>query len=539
MYDCARTQLATGSVPAHSTNEIDRSWRSGAAGTQSDFEQWSLSPDGAGSAPCVLGHKTVYTRRKAGAECYIGPDFDNHGTVTTNCPCTADDFECATNYILEGDKCVPGPNAAPVRQPAYCPLGTTYQVPSGYRRVPATTCEGGLQLDAPLEKPCEAGAPTAAPPSVPPEDDVRSVTNELPVDHITAIHYFPRSERILLLDNLGGVWLSKDNGGQWTPAYQATPAADSGAAATGRVSHITMHPFDDRAAVLIIPSGGSKITWDGGDSWSLLGGSDVQPYTGDYAEQLAFHRTRPNWMVYIVNDCTDFCKGVAMLSKDGGHTFTKMKAYARRCVFASASAAPVPEPDALLCHVDDEGGTQSPIHSHSLYRSTTAFASATQVDTDVVEVMAFQKFFVYGKVMPSGSMTLHVSTDGGATFATAVFPDGFNTDHMVYNFVEAVSVHAMFLDVVRRPSTIGNGAVVWDYVGSLFSSDSRGTSFELVLDATSNTDQYTDVERVAGVDGVLLANQVTNPEEVLGGLPALVRTLISFNDGASCSRLMI
>ena len=53
---------------------------------------------------------------------------------------------------------------------------------------------------------------------------------------------------------------------------------------------------------------------------------------------------------------------------------------------------------ALLCHVDDEGGTQSQYHSHSIYRSTNLFSSAEQIATDVLEFMAFQKFIVYAMV---------------------------------------------------------------------------------------------------------------------------------------------
>ena len=124
------------------------------------------------------------------------------------------------------------------------------------------------------------------------------------------------------------------------------------------------------------------------------------------------------------------------------------------------------------------------------------------------------------------TLSLYVSVDGGLTFGPAEFPEGFATDHMVYNFVEAVSLHAMFLDVVA--DTRGSSMQLF---GALFASNSHGTAFELVLANTSNTNYAPDVERVASIDGVIVGNQITNVDDVVDGLPALVRTLISFDEG--------
>ena len=161
------------------------------AGTDSDFEDWSPL-DGTGQPACVLGRQTSYKRRKATAACAIGADFDDTGRVTVaSCSCTADDFEWYTAHCaLPGgagqwwrgltrpplrvyeDQTVPRrrrtlsdvgytPQAdgtcatsSPPLQPANCPDGSTYTVPSGYRRLPATSCQGGVALDTAVTKPC-------------------------------------------------------------------------------------------------------------------------------------------------------------------------------------------------------------------------------------------------------------------------------------------------------------------------------------------------------------------------------------------------
>ena len=62
--------------------------------------------------------------------------------------------------------------------------------------------------------------------------------------------------------------------------------------------------------MLLIPYGGSKVTWDGGDTFAILGGSAaVKPFLGDEAEPVFFHRSEPSWIGYIVSNCDGGCHG--------------------------------------------------------------------------------------------------------------------------------------------------------------------------------------------------------------------------------------
>lgn len=72
--------------------------------------------------------------------------------------------------------------------------------------------------------------------------------------------------------------------------------------------------------------------------------------------------------------------------------------------------------------------------------------------------------------------------------------------------------------------------------GRLFKSNSEGTHFSLQLDNTNrNAMQLVDWEKIGGIDGVILANQVTNIDSLARDGEKHIRTLVSFNDGGSWS----
>ena len=71
--------------------------------------------------------------------------------------------------------------------------------------------------------------------------------------------------------------------------------------------------------------------------------------------------------------------------------------------------------------------------------------------------------------------------------------------------------------------------------GTLFVSNSNGTFFvESLADTNRNEDGYVDYERVYGVDGIGIANVVSNALDVeRRGTPKKLKSLITFNDGSS------
>ncbi|KAK7203460.1 hypothetical protein BZA70DRAFT_282547 [Myxozyma melibiosi] len=122
-----------------------------------DFELWTPAKT-PGDTSCLFGHKTEYRRKIPNHFCYIGDVIPQPHSVSTNCTCERQDYECDANYRLANDgscQLVPGynpPNHA--QQCAENPNLIEYFEPTGYRRIPLTTCAGGLNLDQITSKAC-------------------------------------------------------------------------------------------------------------------------------------------------------------------------------------------------------------------------------------------------------------------------------------------------------------------------------------------------------------------------------------------------
>lgn len=119
--------------------------------TDDDFERWYARSTS--DSECLMGHKQWYKRRKLDAKCYVGDKFTDPVGHEESCKCTAADFECDFNFVLQNGKCVAaGPETVPAgvcKDP-----GDKYMGSSGYRKIPGNTCTEGEQLDEKIEKPC-------------------------------------------------------------------------------------------------------------------------------------------------------------------------------------------------------------------------------------------------------------------------------------------------------------------------------------------------------------------------------------------------
>jgi Sortilin, neurotensin receptor 3, len=70
--------------------------------------------------------------------------------------------------------------------------------------------------------------------------------------------------------------------------------------------------------------------------------------------------------------------------------------------------------------------------------------------------------------------------------------------------------------------------------GNLLKSNSNGTYYGLSLDHVNrNTQGYVDFEKMIGIDGVVVVNIITNPEEAARSGKKKLQTRISHNDGSS------
>ncbi|KAI1214041.1 Oligoxyloglucan reducing end-specific cellobiohydrolase [Annulohypoxylon truncatum] len=124
---------------------------------KSDYELWSpqhpLQPNG-----CLFGHKNQYLRKKKDRKCYNSYKLQHLYNVE-NCECTRQDFECDYNFEMDNHgHCALVEGLKPLDPEQVCkekPDEIEYYEPSGFRRIPLTTCKGGFEADKVLQAhPC-------------------------------------------------------------------------------------------------------------------------------------------------------------------------------------------------------------------------------------------------------------------------------------------------------------------------------------------------------------------------------------------------
>ncbi|KAE8449229.1 hypothetical protein EG329_008396 [Mollisiaceae sp. DMI_Dod_QoI] len=100
---------------------------------------------------CLFGHESQYHRKRTDRTCYNGRMIPHLHDIARNCSCTRRDFECDFNYERQSDgSCDLVANLSPPDPSLICAVEEDrieYYDPTGYRRIPITTCVDGLQMD--------------------------------------------------------------------------------------------------------------------------------------------------------------------------------------------------------------------------------------------------------------------------------------------------------------------------------------------------------------------------------------------------------
>ncbi|KAL9003755.1 MAG: hypothetical protein Q9188_003395 [Gyalolechia gomerana] len=124
---------------------------------ESDYYVWEPSHPSQNNN-CLFGHVAQYHRKHPDRKCYNGRSIQHLHDIARNCECTRADFECDYNFEPAKDgSCKLVSGLQPPDHSKICkedPKRISYFKPTGYRRVPLSTCEGGNELDKYEEVPC-------------------------------------------------------------------------------------------------------------------------------------------------------------------------------------------------------------------------------------------------------------------------------------------------------------------------------------------------------------------------------------------------
>ncbi|KAI8050565.1 hypothetical protein BDF22DRAFT_695641 [Syncephalis plumigaleata] len=452
-----------------------------------DFELWqvrSMLP----SAQCLMGQKTWFWRKKQTVTCYVGGRLDVPAKKES-CPCQEHDYECDYNYIRNGKReCVlNGKERIP---PGQCiEAGAKFTGSSGYRLITGNSCdrEQGVKLDEPTEKPCPEDRVTK-----PPEGKItytETIFNSLLGDIIS----FKNSTTMLLKTLDGHLWRSSDEAASWKKIKL-----------TGSVVYAATHPLIHYAYV-ITDQDKVYITKDRGSNFDLI--TTPLPPNKLNLPWFEFHTTKPSSFLFTGSTECPGCHTEVHVTHDDGKTWHLVKSWAQSCVSQDKLAGKSTDDNILV-----------------LQLMTESDRSWRQLLNRVNDMYLYDAFVLATTVIQGNELNIYTSSDG-IKFTPAQFPPNLSVNGPAFTLLTSGS-GALFIDIVSRRTPDKS-------YGTLFSSNYNGTKFSVSL-ANTNRDNngLVDIERLAAVQGVLLANTVTNTEQLVDATTKKQSvTRISYNDG--------
>lgn len=261
---------------------------------------------------------------------------------------------------------------------------------------------------------------------------------------------------------------------------------------------------------------------------------------------LKFHRDHPDWLIFTgsIKGCHALseqdCHTEAYYSTNGGRFWKSLTTYVESCAWGRDAQFEHPTDTVLFCQAYQEktGNQRGAIKDNRLrlLRTDNFFANGESGEGTEVVVnhslgfALFENFMVVAEMEPGAKhLELFVSVDG-TNFARAQFPPNFKVPSHGYTVLES-STGRVFLDVYSHAE---RGAE-W---GSLMISNWNGTYYSIAVDNTNrNALGFVDFEKVQGIQGIAMVNQVMNPKEAATGTDKRVKSLITFDDGSTWSTL--
>lgn len=332
--------------------------------------------------------------------------------------------------------------------------------------------------------------------------DVSVSISEKDLGIMMAFEYFDNSRVALYVNSNGKVFRSQDEGGQWKQVKLKHPPALNGA------PPIVFHPYDNNVAFIFTDKQDHMITKDQGKSWKtfrLVEGQQFEPkFHASQHDQILVNtvdkKTGANKVFYT----TDQFKSNAKQVRND---------QLLKCLWAFANKAFESSIDqqTMVCVM---GADRTLV-------TTPDFGSQVQTvkvnDKKVVDIVGIgsESSFITGAFEAAPSQPRLIVTKDAITWSIPSFPD---IDSESAFTILPSSKYSLHVDVADKSGR-----------GTLFTSNSLGTSFRECLDDTARSrGGLVDLEHIQNIDGILVANVDVETE---GQLAKDRRSKISFDDG--------
>ncbi|CAN8098715.1 unnamed protein product [Discula destructiva] len=351
------------------------------------------------------------------------------------------------------------------------------------------------------------------------------------------LNYFDQSDIIVFHDvQTRDVWRSPDGGETW----KLVDEVDS-----GKAYGLVMHEFDNKRAYILSDSSHHWYTDDQGETWkTFFTDSEYNIFRSDIFN---FHAEDPDRIIFNGMDCRGiFCDEVAMYTLDGFKSDAKfLRGNTEGCWWAKGapeftSGQADLDSQRIMCIVRD---AFSPLKQDNRliisdnYFSATAADGVVQefepnLDTDrpvqgIVNVASVKKYILVATAsLNTDEMALFVSDDT-LKWHRAMFPEDHRINQEAYTVLESTDYSIQIDVMTTRPS---------NPMGVMFTSNSNGTFFTRNIEHTNrNMMGHVDFEKITGIQGIFLVNQVKNPDKVENefGQAKKVASYITHDDGRS------
>ncbi|KAF2636353.1 vacuolar protein sorting/targeting protein 10 [Massarina eburnea CBS 473.64] len=496
---------------------------------EKDFETWAARKDEKGDPMCVMGHKQTFQRRKWDAECFVSEDFKDPKPNFEPCDCDElRDYECDFNFTPKGtgkEKTCEPSSALELPKGACEGDAKKYKGKSGWRKIPGNECKGSTKKDEEVERNCDER------PSIPPNSGkISTEITKFKGTMFKEYYYLERAtqgneksdkkdETVVMLTSENEAYISHDHGKKWRKGPEDPIVA------------IYPHQYNNDYVYWLTASSKVFYSMDRGLADSIHYFEAPQMPNVQRAQIMQFHPQQSDWIIWVGGEhceksTTGECHTVASVSqKNGGKgSWEELLPYVKKCAWVWREAGHNITDKEVFCeqHTNEEmGAPVELISSHDFFKTKDVKFKS------VVEFATMSEFIIVATKGDDGnSLKLDASLDA-STFAEAKFPPKFKVDHQTAYTVLDSSTHSVFLHVTV------NGRMDQEY-GSIIKSNSNGTSYVMSLgNVNRNTEGYVDFEKIQGIEGVALANVVTNVDEVeKGAAKKKKQTRVTHNDGA-------